>query len=80
MTAFVTKVIVVTFLPSASVVAVRTFVTTVAALHYHAYQCLLVGVVRQTHRKCFSLQPFCVFFQYNVKMMQCTAVSVVRQA
>jgi hypothetical protein len=55
MTAFVTEVIEVAFLHIASVVAVLTFLTMVAAVTlpfiscYHAYQCLLVGVVRQAH-------------------------------
>jgi hypothetical protein len=61
MPAFVTKVIEVAFVHIASVVAVLTFDTMVAAVtlplisYYHAYQCLLVCVVRQAHQKCFSL-------------------------
>jgi hypothetical protein len=66
MTAFMMKVIVVAFIHTASVAAVLTFVTMVAAITlpfiscYHAYQDLLVGVVRQAHQKCFSLQILCV--------------------
>jgi len=66
MTAFVTKVVMVAFVHIASVVAVLTFITMVAAVIlpfiscYHTYQGLLVGVVRQAHQKCFSLQTLCV--------------------
>jgi hypothetical protein len=55
MTAFVTEVFEVAFVHIASVVAVLTFVTRVAAVtlpfisSYHAYECLLVGVVRQAN-------------------------------
>ena len=56
----------VAFVHIASVVAVLIFVTMVTAVTllfiscYHAYQGLLVGVVRQAHQKCFPLQTLCV--------------------
>ena len=81
MTAFLMKVIVVTFIHIAPVVAVLTFLTAVTAVTlpfiscYHAYQGLLVGVVRQAHQKCFSVQTLCVC---SLNLM--SVFSVVRQA
>jgi len=64
MTAFVTKVIMVAE-------AALPFISC-----HHAYQSLLVGVVRQAHQKCFSLQILCVC---SLNLMSiCCSHSVVR--
>jgi hypothetical protein len=83
-TAFVTKVIVVAFVRIASVVAVLTLVTMVAAgtlpfiSCYNAYQGLLVGVVKQAHQNCFSLQTLCVCSLHLMSI--CCSHSVLGQA